>query len=617
MKWPIFALLGAILLVVLLLLLRQPAADTQAAKLAPQRNVGLNSNDGSSSAGDVAESASPSVSESAVESNDETDPSDEVVLAEEKQKRIWDKEHATFELETFFGKAVQKAIRQRDPKAIESFFKDETTVALISHSGGHDDQAATVSETRADTTATDSSDVAGLASHLIQSLSEMKEIQRSKLRVLYLETEDENHWTARILLKFIGVASNQQPHVVESEHTLRLTFSSDEEIKAGRIISGWRDDSRSTRQSERVLMKEVTKSTGLTKLPLPDNWLMGVSQRSQYWFQVAVADFNKDDYPDIAAATIDGRPLLLQSDGGERFVDITEKMRLKSWERQHMQALATWIDFNNDGWPDLLLGDRLYRNLAGKAFLDVTDKSTLSFGHFPMGAAVADYDCDGLPDLYILYQHDAVPTVKGPVPWVGDSKSGTKNQLWHNEGGGRFRDVTEESNAGGGSRHSFAAVWHFVDDDQYPDLYIANDFGQNVHLRNRGNGTFEDISDEAETADFATSMGATSGDLNNDGRPELYVANMYSKMGRRIIGSVCDEDYPTGIYEQIQGSCTGNRLYTLQGDSKAFQEISELAGVNEVGWAYAPTMADFDSDGLLDIYATTGFMSAKRGKPDG
>ncbi len=445
----------------------------------------------------------------------------------------------------------------------------------------------------------------------------MKEIQRSKLRVLHLETEDGLDWTTRILLEFSGVGANQQPYVVESRHTLRLTFSTDEEIRAGRIVSDWRDDSRSMRQSETVLMKEVTESAGLTDVPLPDNWVLDVPRRSQYWFQIAVADFNKDSYPDIAAATINGNPVLLQSDEGKRFVDITEKMRLQSWESQHMQALATWIDFNNDSWPDLLLGNRLYRNLAGKAFLDVTSKSALSFGHFPMGTAVADYDCDGLPDLYILYQHDAVPTEEGPAPWVGDAKSGTPNQLWRNEGGGRFRDVTEESNAGGGSRHSFAAVWHFLDDDQYPDLYVANDFGQNVHLRNRGDGTFEDISEEAKTADFATSMGVSTGDLNNDGRPELYVANMYSKMGRRIIGSVCNEDYPAGIYDQIRGSCTGNRLYTLHGDATAFAEVSELAGVNEVGWAYAPTLADFDSDGLLDIYATTGFMSAQRGKPDG
>jgi hypothetical protein len=622
MRWWIFALLGGSLLV-FVLWSRQQASDAEmeASKVASGPGTGLQPSDASSAVGDaVSGSHSRSIPETdpspEADASHQTESIPEVVLAEAKQKRIWDSEHATFELETYFGKAFQKAVRDRDAEAIEAFFIDPASVSLIPDSGGLTDSAATVSETRADASTLEPVDVAGLASQLIQSVAPMKEIQGSKLRVLHLETDDELNWTSRILLEFSGLTSDQQPYLLESQHTLGLTFSSDDDIQAGRIVTAWRDDSRSLRRSDGVLMKEVTKSAGLANLPLPDNWEMSAPQRSQYWFQVAVADFNKDNYPDIAAATISGKPLLLQSEAGKRFVDITDKMRLRSWEREHMESLATWIDFNNDSWPDLLLGNRLYRNVSGKAFLDVTAKSGLRFGHEPMGATVADYDCDGLADLYILYQHDAVqPTTR--MPWVGDSKTGVRNQLWHNEGGGRFRDVTEESNAGGGMRHSFAAVWHFVDDDQYPDLYIANDFGQNVHLRNRGDGTFEDISSEAATADFATSMGVSTGDLNNDGRPELYVANMYSKMGRRIIGNVCNEDYPAGIYDQIQGSCTGNRLYTLQGDSKAFQEISELAGVNEVGWAYAPSMADFDSDGLLDIYATTGFMSAQRGKPDG
>ena len=112
-------------------------------------------------------------------------------------------------------------------------------------------------------------------------------------------------------------------------------------------------------------------------------------------------------------------------------------------------------------------------------------------------------------------------------------------------------------------------------------------------------------------------MGACSGDLNNDGQPEIYVANMFSKMGRRIIRHVGDEDYTEGVYRQIQGSCGGNRLYTTSPGSMTFRETSEQAGINQVGWAYAPTMADFNADGLLDIYATTGFMSFDRKKPDG
>ena len=91
---------------------------------------------------------------------------------------------------------------------------------------------------------------------------------------------------------------------------------------------------------------------------------------------------------------------------------------------------------------------------------------------------------------------------------------------------------------------------------------------------------------------------------------------MYSKMGRRIIAHVGASDYPAGIYEQILGSCAGNRLYSRT-PGAGFHELSDRLGVNAVGWAYAPVMADFDSDGLLDLYAATGFMSFDRGKPDG
>ena len=118
------------------------------------------------------------------------------------------------------------------------------------------------------------------------------------------------------------------------------------------------------------------------------------------------------------------------------------------------------------------------------------------------------------------------------------------------------------------------------------------------------------------TSDFATSMAVAAGDLNNDGRSELYVANMYSKMGRRIIAHVSEEDYPAGIFQQIQGSCAGNRLYSNRADG-TYHEFSDEAGVNAVGWAYAPAMVDLDSDGWLDLYATTGFISFDRHKPDG
>lgn len=200
---------------------------------------------------------------------------------------------------------------------------------------------------------------------------------------------------------------------------------------------------------------------------------------------------------------------------------------------------------------------------------------------------------------------------------MGDSRSGVENQLWRNLGNGRFEDVTAESGTGGGQQHTFAASWFFFDDDHFSDVYIANDFAPNLLLRNRGDSTFEDVSKDNRVADFATSMGAVAGDLDNDGLAEIYVANMYSKMGRRIIAHVGPDDYPPGIYDQIIGSCAGSRLYRMQNDRKGYEKISKVMGVNEMGWAHGAAMVDLNSDGWLDLYATSGYMSFDQEKPDG
>ncbi|MEM9016534.1 MAG: VCBS repeat-containing protein, partial [Verrucomicrobiota bacterium] len=280
-------------------------------------------------------------------------------------------------------------------------------------------------------------------------------------------------------------------------------------------------------------------------------------------------------------------------------------------------AVICWIDFNNDGLPDLVAGNRLYRNIGSGQFVDITSESGLVIPDNSKGATVFDYDGDGLLDLYLLRQSSDTDRGDGAVPWVGDDSGGGENQLWRNMGAGRFRDVTSESGAGGGKRESFAAAAFFYDDDHFPDLYIANDFARNVLLQNRGDGTFKEITKESGTGDFATSMGVATGDIDNDGKAEIYVANMFSKMGRRIIDHLSEADYPPGIFEQIQGSCAGNRLYKGAGDGADREEISEQLGVNDVGWAYAPAMSDLNGDGWLDLYATTGFLSRDRRKPDG
>ncbi len=543
-------------------------------------------------------------------------------LRMDKQRDIWEIENYTFALETYLGKALIEALEQRDREAVARHFRNQFQGRLVSLENDVVRQQGPIEERiRKRPTNSPAVDQDAFLAYLVEMVNVLGSIQQGRLRVLHLDRDPEepDHWHALVLITFAGSQPDWPLVFHESEHELTLRIPDKKVVGRRPIIEQWWIERESLRRSSQRLMDEVTEAYGLNALPLIDNWQVDPAMAQQYWSQMAVEDYDRDGWPDIAVATFLGRPYLLHNEQGRSFVEVAESMGLAAWpvDDRRLLNLAVWIDYDNDDFPDLLLGDRLYHNNQGQSFTDVTEQSGLRIDHHAMGAAVADYDCDGLLDLYLLYQEPIVPPPSGPQPWVGDTESGAENHLWRNEGQGRFRNVTSSSGAGGGLRKSFAATWHFHDGNRFPDLYIANDFGNNVHLQNTGKGAFEDVSRETAMQDFATSMGVTSGDIDNDGAVEIYVANMYSKMGRRIIDHVSEIDYPDGIYQQILGSCAGNRLYRRSGATYRYQDVSQSYGVNSVGWAYAPAMQDWDGDGWLDIYAATGFMSFDRGKPDG
>ncbi|MDA1052937.1 MAG: VCBS repeat-containing protein [Planctomycetota bacterium] len=552
-------------------------------------------------------------------------------LAIDKQKHIWEIEHAAFELEQKFGKALSRALQQRDTDEIRGFCRPGFEASLPSSGERVRYDLGYVQEDRLDALDNPpaSHDAAEFASYLQTYFSDFDKIEKITCRVLDLHVDNNDPETGYwdVTLYLAGVGKDRQQGFVEftSEHLLRCYFTDDKAIENGVILDRWLVRSEAHRHSARPLFEEVTEHVGLDQVDVQDNWTAERDKVRQYHTQLAAADFDRDGFHDIALASASGRWRLLRSIGGEKFEEVNDEVGLPAWADEEPRSrsvrdqayLATWIDIDNDGFPDLLLGDRLYRNHEGLRFEDVTDTSGLVFGYNPRGCVVADYDGDGRLDLYVLYQHPPTANREGTPGWVGDDQTGLENHLWRNAGDGRFANTTNDANAGGGKRQSFAASWFHANDDHYPDLYIANDFGTNVLLINQGNGKFRDGSDEAGVSDYATSMGVATGDLTGDGRPEIYVANMFSKMGRRIIAHVAHEDYPEGIFQQIQGSCAGNRLYVASDGESRYREISEGSGVNTVGWAYAPAMADFDADGQLDIYSTTGFLSFERSKPDG
>ena len=549
------------------------------------------------------------------------DPS-EALLDPERQQYVWDSEHITHMLEWRFGPKFKQAFSQKSTSSVGAFLASDFS-ALIPTSDEHQLwEKGPVRQTLLSQTNSEYSDCDDrqFATWLVNLLDDFSQVHKTSLRVLNIDRTDDagNQWDLRLLLTANGTTATGQQIELESTHQVRCGWQEKSELDGGRILQRWELDEVFVRTCQDKLFEEVTAQYGLHRVAIPDNWKLQKRSPKKMRFQMAVDDFDRDGYLDIAIATLEGRLMLLRSDQGKRFAEATRSVGLPVQTPIHeLDYSAGWIDYDNDGFPDLLLSGSLYHNEKGRRFVNVTKQSGLQFDDKLMGYAVADYDLDGLLDLYFIYADVKRKDPNVATGWIGDDRSGAENRLWRNVGGGRFVDVTEQSGASGGTRQTLAANWLFADDDHYPDLYLANDFGTNLLLRNRGDGTFEDISESSGTSDFATSMGVATGDLDDDGLPEIYVANMYSKMGRRIIAQVGPEDYPPGIYEQIKGACAGNRLYRAGSGSQRYQEFGEDFRISGVGWAYAPAMLDCDRDGRLDLYATTGFMSFDRKKPDG
>jgi hypothetical protein len=241
----------------------------------------------------------------------------------------------------------------------------------------------------------------------------------------------------------------------------------------------------------------------------------------------------------------------------------------------------------------------------------VTGKDGLVLPASNAAIALADYDRDGRIDVYV-----ARTNLSMADSWLeGYTSNALPNQLWHNEGNWKFREVTRESGTDGGSRSAFTALWLDANGDRWPDLYVPNEFGNGVLLINRQDGVFAPASLTEGPCDFGT-MGATCGDIDNDGRLDIYSANMYSKAGSRILGNVPDGMFPGPILAKMRRFVTGSQLHHNLPGLK-FEQLGPKYQIAAVGWAYGPVLADLDNDGWQDLFATCGYISQDRTKPDG
>ena len=359
-------------------------------------------------------------------------------------------------------------------------------------------------------------------------------------------------------------------------------------------------------------LKDITASTGIhfSHLATPEQRYIVESMSGG----VALIDFNRDGWPDIyftnapsVAMSLAGKPAkgaLYRNNHDGTFTDVTDAAGVGTpcWA---MGAVVG--DYNNDGWPDLLVtcfgGVVLYRNNGDGTFTDVTAPAGLSADNaWATGATFGDYDADGWPDLFVAHYVDFH---LNDLPQFGSSKTcqyhsvavqcgprglkGSGDSLYRNNHNGTFTDVSKAAGLDDPAGYfGLTAVWTDLDGTRHPSLFVANDGGPNYLYQPDRPGHFADVAQAAGVAVNAdgfeqANMGVALGDYQHTGRFSLAVTHF-------------SDEYTT--------------LFRNDGDN-SFSDVSAASHVapptrSFVGWGDA--FVDLDNDGWVDLFLVNGHV---------
>ncbi len=336
---------------------------------------------------------------------------------------------------------------------------------------------------------------------------------------------------------------------------------------------------------------------------------------------VSVGDVDGDGGDDIYVSQPEGLPnRLFRNKGDGTFEDVTESAGLAILDRS---SQSLFVDVDNDGDQDLILltrtGPLLFLNDGKAQFARSPD--AFQFKQPLQGsltsAAIADYDRDGFLDIYLCaygYFIGVSEDKAGPPAPYHDALNGSPNVLLRNNGHGRFVDVTDEVGLDhNNDRFSFAAAWGDYDEDGWPDLLVANDFGRKNLYHNEGlvNGRlhFTDVAGAAGVEDYGAGMSATFVDYDNDGHLDIYTGNMWTAAGQRVTsepGFKAEE--PSEIREIYRRHTRGNSLFKNNGNG-TFTDVTLTAGAEFGRWAWSADAFDFDNDGWQDLYVVNGMFT--------
>ena len=333
---------------------------------------------------------------------------------------------------------------------------------------------------------------------------------------------------------------------------------------------------------------------------------------------VAAADVDGDDLYDLYFVNQLGESQLWKNLGGGRFRDITDEAGVGLAGR--IGVAASFADVDNDGDPDLYVttvnhGNALFVNDGKGRFADVTEAAGLSYSGHSSAAVFFDYDRDGLLDLFLANVGKYTFDERGEGGFFraySDAFQGhlkperTEHSiLYRNMGGNRFEDVSARVGLRDGS-WSGDAVFHDLDRDGFPELYVLNMQGDDHFYVNQGGARFvEKTADRFPKTPWG-SMGAKFFDHDNNGRFDLLLTDMHSDMSHNVgpeeERSKSDMRWPEEILEGRENNIFGNAFYEATSEG-GFRERSDELGLENY-WPWGVSVDDLNADGFDDVFIT-------------
>jgi hypothetical protein len=334
---------------------------------------------------------------------------------------------------------------------------------------------------------------------------------------------------------------------------------------------------------------------------------------------VAVGDIDGDGLPDLYFTSNLGPNKLYRNRGNYTFEDITDKAGVA--DPEPWKTGVTIADVNGDGKVDIYVSgadylgqhgrNALYINNGDGTFTDRAKEYGLDHVGYNTQALFFDYDGDGDLDMYLLDHSTHAQRAMASQAQSSATGPRTSDRLFRNDGG-HFTDVTDAAGLHDGiDGYGLGVVASDFNNDGCPDIYVANDFQGNDYLYiNNCNGTFTESIAKATGHTSRFSMGVDAADFNNDGRTDIISLDMLPEREDILKTSASTESfdlYNLRLEAGYQPQYSRNALQLNRGKGR-FSEIGYLSGVFATDWSWSALFADLDNDGKKDLFVTNGIF---------